>query len=796
MRVRVHSLGRVITGLLLLAWLAAPASAGAALGARTAGAPPVPPIWPVPDLVGDIRDLLVQYYNQEATPGTPYYFLAPEWESDKQDASKDPDTMWEHFGGPGTACHASTTNGQFIDCAGNRLAATFGLPYSGGLKLFNAASGYYANDAYAQMAGYYALYHAFVRDFDAANPGAYNAAGARDAKRYHERMIRAYEAHMRDTIMKMFRDTRADAQFQADMTRSIGAVATNYARLVEAMEEFDLWASAGDRRNALALVNAINQRIWWEWVWTQVDGPRTAGFVNLGSEATYQVAAAADGQWVGTHQFVYDGETIGSLRPAPLDVGGYDGLWFDADYTVPGEWWCYGRYAGNSAAQAQCLDQAARESRDGSKSPFGQYYGPENGEANCDSRSGGVTTETCEVTNLGSIAEEWTWTFAGARTGMFLIKELSAAGDADTPAGAIGPNEYDVVTARLGYGISGWHGGSGFHDDLEWTFNPSVPVVSIRTMSGGRHDFEMQDGRFSLGETDVSTVSGGGRKGDTWGEDRQEDPGAIENHVPGPNPLYGSFLFSLVLGDQTSDGLSASFYDQYHRNQVDEFNNWIWLMQSTYYRCIGVADPSDSSCLAFSTIHWPNPATINRARLYTRPEDSGINLRFRYLWRDPSGGLDDGFIGERDMSCRGDPGLPWRHVQDWAVNANAGYLFDEGGFGAYNELLQGLGGSMRLLAARYPLDPVDPSLTGEYILQRTDVLGPWYSDAYSQVKGILSLFKNRAAVGGYGYVPDIENSTCAGFNPMVPGDRNNVMMLAWQVGTGDSVSATTARRAM
>lgn len=772
----------IILGLLMPAptWSAATAAPSA---------PPNPPVWPVPDLKTDILNLLVGYYNQRATASTPYYYRAPEWEVDKALAKKDPDTLWEYFGGPGTACHAAVASAEFITCAGYRLAKTFGLSYSGGLSLFDAAKGYYANDAYAQMAGYYALYHAFAYENNAPNAGGYTAATARDAKQYHLKMIRAYEAHMRDVLFRMFNDTRTNGQFQMDLTRVAGLIELNYVRVVEAMEEYNAWGSASDRRNALALINALNQRIWWEWVWVQPNGPRTAGFADFGSEATYQAAIAGAPAYLGTNQFVYDGVARPSLRPAALDVGGNDGLWFDADYALPGEWWCFSRFASPSIELLACLAQARRESKNGSKSPFGQYYGIGGNSPNCNSRSGSTTIQNCGVSNLGSIAEEWSWTYVGARAGMFLIKELVASGDPVRPAGAIGPNEYAVVTDRLGYGISGWHGGDPYHDDMEWTWNQNGGVQAIRTLSGARHDFEMQDGRYSLGEADTSTVSTE-RKGDTWASDApQEYPGGIENHLPGPNSLYGTLLLRFPLDDKVSAGLSGSLYDQFHRNHVDEFNSWIWLFQSTYSRCTGVTDPADNRCFAFSPAYWPNPATVNRVALYTRPDDGSMNLRFRYLWRDPSNVLQASYVAGVDTTCRGGPGLPWRHAYDLDNGSTAGYFIDEGGYGAYNELIQGLGGILRLLAQRYAVETDG--------VQKAQVQQIWYNDAYTQMKGILALFRDPAPAG-YGYVPEIENSTCAGTDPMVAPstDPAHKMMLTWQVGTGDSASATAIHRAM
>ena len=122
----------------------------------------------------------------------------------------------------------------------------------------------------------------------------------------------------------------------------------------------------------------------------------------------------------------------------------------------------------------------------------------------------------------------------------------------DRPLGlspALSP--YEHVTERLGYGVAGFHGGSGINDDLEWTWSANGVVRAIRTLSAGLHDGEEQNGRLSVGEGDVP--AGGdpaSRLGSTWDrfayKDHQEYPGAMENHSAGPSPIYGTTLFGLV----------------------------------------------------------------------------------------------------------------------------------------------------------------------------------------------------------------------------------------------------------
>ncbi|MEO8084973.1 MAG: hypothetical protein ABI780_14215 [Ardenticatenales bacterium] len=771
----------------------APVAARPAADLAAPVAAPATPLWPAPDLVAGVRDLLVQYYDQRAPAVTPYYLRAPEWEIDKKLSHKDPDTLFEYHGGPGTKCHPAATTAAFSACTGKRLARTFGLAYLPGQPLFSAPRGYYANEGVAQMAGYYALYHAFALDFDAPTAGNYTPAddpAIRDRKEYHRKMLAAYEAHQRDVIVRMFRDTRADGQFQADLTRSAGALATGYVRTVEAVEEAHGWTDALARKNAINVVDGLLERIWWEWQATQLDGPRTAGFADLGSERTYQDALIFDPTWSGTHRFSYDGAWVSSLRPAALDTGGWNGLWFDADYAMPGEWWCYSRFKDGTPERAACLNHAKREAKGGTRSPIGQYYGA----GDCGSRSLTPTATGCGDTNLGSIAEEWTWTHNGGRMAAALLRNLEASGDSDAPPGGLGGRTFDVMGQRLGYGVSGWYGADPFDDDMEWKLNQGGVDRPVRTLSAGRHDNAPQNGKYSYGEQDTTPYSAA-VNGDTWAEDQQEYPGGIDNHLPGPNSLYGTLLFGYVLSDKVSEGLAPSLFDAWHRNNVDEFSMWVWLMQSSYYRCVDVSDPADPRCLAFAPGKWPYPvpAEIKRLPLFADPADAGAPLAFRYLWREPRPGpnpaLPAAFVASPSnlTGCRDTPGAPWRWAYDKDNPAARDYMIDEGGFGAYNEMLQGYGGLMRLLAARYPLNPIDPSELANYTTQRSDVIKPWYDTAYAQVSQMLALYKTD-----YGYVPDIENSTCLGEDPG-PSGRS---VLTWQYGTGDSVSAVTIRRAM
>ena len=134
---------------------------GVAVGSRASvSAAPATPQWPAGDLPDKIRELLVGYYGKRALPGVSNYtFRAPRGEAQKTSAWKDPDTLWEYYGGDigETSCHGAVTDGDFIDCTGFRLTRTFGLRYLGDLTLFDASRGFYTNDAYAQIAGYYAL---------------------------------------------------------------------------------------------------------------------------------------------------------------------------------------------------------------------------------------------------------------------------------------------------------------------------------------------------------------------------------------------------------------------------------------------------------------------------------------------------------------------------------------------------------------------------------------------------------------------------------------------------------------
>ena len=113
--------------LLVLAGLSRSAVQVAAL---PLAAPPAEPVWPSPVLVAEIRDLLTQYYDQEALAGGPISALAPRTEAEKASSAKDPDTLWEQAVSE-AACHAATSRAGFESCAGKRLAATFGACPSG-----------------------------------------------------------------------------------------------------------------------------------------------------------------------------------------------------------------------------------------------------------------------------------------------------------------------------------------------------------------------------------------------------------------------------------------------------------------------------------------------------------------------------------------------------------------------------------------------------------------------------------------------------------------------------------------
>ncbi len=815
--------------------LGAAIGGGAPASARPLGAPPAEPNWPDVALNDQIRGALLGFYRQRDDAALPAQAAAPRWEAEKAAAAKDPDSLWEVRGGAGTACHAAVTRADFIACAGHRLAATFAkVGYDGTLSLFDPAN-YYANDTVARMANFYGLYHAFVHDHDSDLPAGvpYTVAEARRSKDYHRAMVRAYEAHSRELIMRMFRETRGDPSFQVSLTRTAGLLEMSYVPLVAFLEREQAWGANRDRRNAFSLINGLNQRIWWEWVWSQTNGPATAGFVNLGSQSSYDLGRPANGALDGTDHFRYSfdsgDEDIASLRTAAVDSGsgGIDGYWFDADYPPPGDWWCYGTF-GLTASDAlqKCLDMSARGSQTGSRSapgpfsPYGQYYGNPGAAQPCTDRLYSPSGHSCGDTNLGSIAEEWLWSLSGARMGLFVIERLAVMGDPDLPARNLGGfaaqrvplglspalSPYEHVTERLGYGVAGFHGGTGLNDDLEWTWSANGVVRAIRTLSAGLHDGEEQNGRLSVGEGDVPPgADPASRLGSTWDrfayKDHQEYPGAMENHSAGPSPIYGTTLFGLVLGDRTGDaprpagGMAGSLFDGQHRNTVDEFQNWVWLYQATYHRCpppSGQADdPAAGACF--------DRGGSRRRRLYAPPDPASPTVRFDYLWRSHDAGTatelidQDGHIAAAESSCGGRPGVPWRQVYNRDLTTGATLpgggqtrlLTDESGLGAYNELIQGGGGLMRLVAARYPVNAGDPA----FAIERTAVLKPWYDEAYTTVADIFSLFTDTL-----GYVPDIENSNCLGTNPD-PGDPS-LAMISWQQGTGATTQATAIRRAM
>lgn len=801
---------------------------------------PASPMWPADALVDRLRDLLLQTYGQQAVPNTTLMLFAPRYESEKRAAPKDPDTLWEYHRLPNTetACHGRTTFEEIVTCTGYRLARSLGRSdYSGwdsGPDLFDPGRNYYANEASARVALHFGLYHAFVHDFDVALPGEEPTTDRDDAS-YHMRVVRAYEAHARDIIVKSFmlRDPvdfarpgdpediatllqrQRAALFQVGLTRTSGHLASLYVPLVHFIEERGGWdpARPDDRKNALAIMNALGQRTFWEWLWSQQEGPVTAGFADLGAQHDYETAIsdAAYVSLVGTDAFDYrfegDGADtrIASIRskdhddPAP-DFGGVDGFWFDSDYAAPGDWWCYANHAAGSSSQARCLDQSRRASQGGEYSPFGQYYGDPSASSPCSSRretNGGVD---CGETTLGSISEEWLWTYTGMRAALYVMSQLHAGGDPELPNGALGHqlvaigggsprSVFDHATERLGYGVSGFHGGPGHSDDLEWPWAPDGVERAVRTLSAARHDGEPQDGRLSEGEGAVSDRSSA-IVGDTWDRDRQEYPGAIENHAPGPSPLYGTFLFGLVLSDQAGGQPSSSLYDMTHRDTADEFNSWLWLAQSSYFRCTGVDDPADDRCFARDSESWPSPPTIQRQPLFEAPDPEADDPRFDYLWPDSSGALDGASIAPaRDPDqggCGGPTGSPWRAIYDFENPNDAGsggWLHDDGGYGAYDEMVQGLGGLMRLLAARHAVEPDS--------VQRTEVQKAWYDWAFAQVDAILYLYAER-----YGYLPEAENATCADLDPDPAPGADTPMMLSWQQGAQASSEGTAARRAM
>lgn len=727
--------------------------------------------WPDPLLTDGLRDLLRQYYGQAGEPASlgdclaTYTLIAPFAEAQKAPAWKDPDTLWESLrhcevqaGLPdptsGTSCRGAASEGEHLDCAGRRVARARGIAgYAGGATLFDPAARYYDNRATAMTAAQAAQYHAFVHDFDAANgplrsedPAAcaglagYGAGGARDHRCYHKRMIRAYEAHVRAILAAMFERVGPGTEtFQADMSREIGLLALDYARLVQTVEELGAWSPVtrdADRRDALALLTASAQRIWWEWVWPQQSGPRTAGHAALGSQDSYDQAAQVHSvpSWSGSDNVTYSGAPLASLRePGPVT-----GIRFDADYAMPGAGWCE-QFAPGDPSRARCLAHAAR----------------------LGTKSAGA--------NLGSIAEEWLWAYGGARAAMSLLEAAMLGNDsAQQGSGAIGANrdvvlpflstvksrpEYAIVSDRLGYGVAGWHGGDGAEDDLEWLWAPhpsgNPEVQAIRTLSGGQHDGEAQFGRHSLGELDAPM--GGVFFGGMYDLDGQEAAGAIENHAPGPNPLYTSSLLQLVLSDRTSAGMAGSFYDLTNRNRPDEFEVWLRLLGSALFRCrgAGLTDPADPRCAT--------PGSPELEPLYVRPDDrTPASLdELDYLWRglEPPGSppIDEGYVAEaKPGACGWKSGLPWRRtgLQPAAGPQTASLLLDESGLGAWNHLVPLLGGTMRVLSARLALEE-DAAARARYRVA--------YDDARSQLAALLDLLADPAA---YGYVPELENGPC------------------------------------
>ncbi len=762
----------------------------------TATPPPTPLPWPTPPITTTIRTLLTAYYNREADPTLPRNHLAPLTEADKAPAAKDPDTLWEmrgtfsdivDSGGPGRSpsCHNADTPSEFIDCTGKRLALTFNTPlYTGGLFPYQPNERDAANHYYrvVETAGQYALYHAFVRDFDAPRTGTYSPSTGReprDYKLYHERMIRAYEAHMRSLLFEMLThppdNLAAKQDFQLTLTRLAGWLLMPYVRTAQAMEEYGAWETPDDRAAALAIINALSQRIWWEWVVPQHEGPRTAGKAVLGNQAWFDAQLVSNPALRGQDRFAYFGQEHASLRPSGIAVAPFDGLWFDADYTVPGEAWCREKFGFGSPNWDRCLALAKRESLGGSNSPFGQYFG----KNDCTQRTSSPQDPSCGETNLGSMAEDWLATYLGGRAGMRIIDRVVTAHDPSAPDGWLGQGAYPRVTDRLGYGVAGFHGGEERQDDLEWQWSSDGQVRAIRTLSGGRHDGETQNNvRYSVGEQDImpGRVAAAGVRdatiGDTWDDlgPGAEFPGGMENHVPGPSPLYGAVIGSMVLGDKVDGEMSPSLYggkspspngDIYHRNHPDEFEAWAWLLQATFYRCRGVADPAELSCFAFSDPDTPRAPGINREPLFIAPNDTSVPAPLRHLWRDDAGNVNDALVAEvvdspDGKACVNGSALAFREVLAFGSASPERYLLTEGGYGAYGLLLQAGGAFMRLAAARYREPPPNADYVASYANQRDTLLVPWYGKMERLVGDILRHFGEN----GIGYIPDAENTYC------------------------------------
>lgn len=745
-----------------------------------------PLAWPRPDLLRQTRDLLRDFYDREAQGQA---FLAPLDEAEKRSAPTDPDSIWEALGTgrrswrrelPSPACHAASSDADFSLCSAGRLALALGLEYDesgtrfvapGLLNDRQAARGLGPDATYGVVvwAAQFATYHAFVAAYDAPLHGPYTPRAdraARDQRLYHQRMIRAYERHIRGSIIAALEGVASapgvtGPQEQArSITRYAGWWLTEYLQPVAVLEREDLWANRAERREALELVAGLTQRVYWEWTVALSSGPPTAGLADLGSQGT--VAASQIYGSLGTDRFYRDAgsRSLASLRPDAWDSGRFAGLRFDADYTAPSETNCQDMFA-KGPDRDNCL-RYARMLGPGGRSPTGAFVGADEG---CSRRLEGASDAghgvACGDVNLGSAAEEWLASFLGARAGARLIARVVAANDPGKPLGKLPPDAVKVLEDRAGYGVAGWHGGAGHLDDMNWLWGPVNR--RIRTLSAGRHDGEAQQGQLSTGEDAIS--------GDMWASEQRsrEYPGAIENHWPGPNPVYGAALFRMVLGDKAiGKGLSPSLFDLEHRPETDQFLTWVYLLQSTLYECGGVVDPADARCLAYSTKHWPSPPVLLRRPLFFDPRDDAEPLATRYLWRRPSdlsrfavasGPEGDGRCGGLRRGSGVRAGMPWRalHQLDGGPAAN---LVVDGGFGAYGLALQSATGFLRLAAARSQATCASPA-SARYALEREQVLRPWYDEMAGLVEGVLDLVADPDS--GYGYIPDVENSLC--FDP-------------------------------
>ena len=224
-------------------------------------------------------------------------------------AATDPDSLWEEIGRRyysnssfNPSCHEAVTPTDFRACTEARLILSVEKLTSTaaadafGWRSLDTLENYSHVERRFLQAAHFAVYHAFIHDYLARRDESYTPGSQEDPalyKLYHKRMMRAYEQHLRRLGVEAFVHRANQVQFQMDLTRSVGQLAIRYATVFQAVESTGSWGDDTQRGEALALLTAMGQRLWWEWLIAQPEGPPTAGLADFGSQETFDDALGA-----------------------------------------------------------------------------------------------------------------------------------------------------------------------------------------------------------------------------------------------------------------------------------------------------------------------------------------------------------------------------------------------------------------------------------------------------------------------------------------------------------------------